>query len=140
MCVLVVGLPFGPLEKLSEKAYYTLLPLGLDVSMTPFTYDMSMWSTEESQTYSKKIDIILFSNHSKTIVDPKDLKFYNHKIPIILYYEMLYYNMDIVENKYALCHEFQKLLDIKITGFQLFQAKVEKNDLYKGFNETIYCF
>lgn len=135
-----MGLPFGPLESLSERAYESLLPLGLDVSMTPLTYDMSMLTTENSQNYSKKHNLILFSGHLRTTISPGELKLYNHKIPIILYYEMLYYGMDVVENRYALCNQFQTFLKTKITGFQLFQEELEGNDLYKGFNEIISCF
>ena len=135
-----MGLPFGPLEGLSIWIYKRFLPLGMDVSMTPLTYDMSMLTTNGFPVYKKTIDITLFSNNSKTTLHPKKLKLYNHKIPIILYYEMLIYNLDIIETKYAICNQFQRFLDTKITGFKLSQKGIGKDKLYKGFNETIVCF
>lgn len=132
--VLMVGLPFGP----SDDAYFLMRNFGLDVSMAPLTVDTSMMTDNQGRSsYDKKVQVIVSDESGSTVVDPKRLQFYQHKIPLHHYYEFAGYGQEIVEGKIFLCRAFQQFLKNKIQSFIM--STGEANDTEMGFNEVQRC-
>lgn len=136
LSVLSIGFPIP--NPLSELTFAPLRFMGIDVSMTPITTDMSMMTdAKNTPLYKKKVHLRLhFDDGTFVDVLPKDLHLYLHKIPIILFYEILGFGGDMPEGRVFLCRSFQRLVDKKITNFSMWTE--EKNDR-QGLNKYQEC-
>ncbi len=136
LSVLSIGIPIP--NPLSNVVYEPLRLLGIDVSMTPITTDMSMMTDAKNiPLYKKKVHLRLHLDDG-TFVDvlPNDLHLYLHKIPIILLYEILGFGGDMPEGRVFLCRSLQRLVDKKILNFTMWTE--EKNDR-QGLNKYQEC-
>lgn len=137
LSVLSIGLPVE--TTLGEFSYHLLRRFGLDVSMTPITYDMSMMSDEKGNlVYEKFFKVKLIMTNGETeIIETEKLHFYLQKVPLNLYYEVLGQHGVLPEAKTFLCHSFQDMTDKTLAGFML-EVK-QKEQIAKGFNELQNC-
>jgi len=132
--VLMVGLPFGP----SDDAYFLMRNFGLDVSMAPLTVDTSMMTDNLGRSsYDKKVRVIVSDESGSTVVDPKKLHFYRHKIPLHHYYEFAGYGHEIKEANIFLCRAFREFTGSKIRSFMLSTGEAQDKEM--GFNEPQHC-
>ncbi len=135
--VLSIGFPVE--TTLGDISYSMLRRIGIDVSMTPITSDMSMMSDEKgNMIYEKHFKVKLVMNDDTSVViDSDKLHFYRQKVPLNLYYEILGFGGVIPEAKVFLCHSFQSLVDKTVAGFML---EVKTDQHAQGFNELQNCF
>lgn len=135
--VLSIGFPVE--TSLGDFSYMFLRRFGIDVSLTPITFDMSMMSDEKGNLVYEKIfkAKIVMTDNDSVLVDSEKLDFYRQKVPLNLYYEILGYGGIIPEGKSFLCHSFQHMVDKTVAGFML-EVK-RKDQLAKGFNELQNC-
>jgi hypothetical protein len=134
--VLSIGLPFS--NPLSDFVFVPLRIFGIDVSMTPLTVDMSMMSDAKNvPIYRTDLRIKVFSKDGGLIdLKPSDLNLYLHKLPIILYYEILGQGGDMPEGRVFLCRSFEKLLNKKISSFLIW---TDIKHAQFGFNQNQEC-
>lgn len=135
--VVTIGIPVD--NPVTQFSYRLMRRLGIDVSMTPITFDMSMMTDEKGKlVYEKAFDLMIFSNgESPRVVETRDLDFYRHKVPINLYYEILGYGGIMPEGKTFMCRAFQEFSEGRITGFMLLMRK--QDQAARGFNELQSC-
>lgn len=135
--VLSVGVPFE--NPFTDFSYSFLRRFGIDVSMTPITFDMSMMTDDKGNlVYQKGFDIVIFSeNLPPETISIEELDFYRHKVPINLYFEIIGYGGILPEGKRFLCLGLGDVSGKALTGFML---NLKRKDLVsKGFNELQNC-
>ena len=134
--VLSIGFPIS--NPLSDFVFIPLRILGIDVSMTPITTDMSMMSDANNvPIYRTDLRIKVFSKDGGLIdLKTSDLNLYLHKLPIILYYEILGQGGDMPEGRVFLCRSFEKLLNKKISSFLIW---TDIKHAQFGFNQNQEC-
>lgn len=135
--VLSIGIPVE--TSFGDFSYTFLRKFGIDVSMTPITFDMSMMSDEKGNLVYEKLfkAKVVMTNGENLIIDADKLDFYRQKVPLNLYYEILGYGGVIPEGRIFLCHSFQDLTDKTVAGFMLEVKRTEQ--LARGFNELQSC-
>lgn len=134
--VLSIGFPVK--NPLSDIVFIPFRILGIDVSMTPITADMSMMSDSEGSSIYK-IDFgikLQFVNGTEKYLDPNDLDLYLHKLPTILYFEILGYGADMPEGRKFLCNSFGILAKNTVQSFIITTKEPYKRI---GFNEHQNC-
>jgi hypothetical protein len=138
LLILVLSIGFPIDTPVGDFSYTLLRRFGIDVSMTPITYDMSMMSDEKgSLVYEKLFKVkLVMENGENVVIDSDRLHFYRHKVPLNLYYEILGYGGIIPEGRVFLCRSFQSLVDNTVEGFML---DVKADQRTKGFNELQNC-
>ena len=136
LSVLSIGFPIS--NPLSDFVFVPLRILGIDVSMTPITSDMSMMSdSEDVPIYKTNLGLRIFLKNGKVRdVYPRELDLYYHKLPIILYYEILGYGGDMPEGRAYLCHSLTTFTDDKVSSFFLW---TEKEHARYDFNKIQEC-
>lgn len=137
LLVITIGIPID--NPVTQFSYGVMRRFGIDVSMTPITFDMSMMTDEKGElVYEKAFDLKLFlKGANPEIVDTKKLDFYRHKVPINLYYEILGYGGIMPEGKTFMCRAFQEFSQYRVTGFMLVMRKDDQ--AARGFNELQSC-
>ena len=120
-CVLTVGTPGPFFEKLRESTFDPLMQLGIDVSMTPITTDMSMMTDADSEViYTKDVEILVHRGEEIVQIEANEMNLYEHKIPIILHYELVDAGLEMKESRYFLCQRLAHIRNLeKIDGFSL---------------------
>ena len=134
--VLSIGFPIS--NPLSDFVFIPLRILGIDVSMTPITTDMSMMSDANNvPLYKTNLGLtIILKNGTVRDISPRELDLYDHKIPIILYYEILGYGGDMPEGRAYLCKSFTALTENMVSGFFLW---TKSEHARYGLNEIQEC-
>jgi hypothetical protein len=137
ICVLSIGIPED--NPLKDFSYSFLKPVGLDVSMTPITFDMSMMTDHKGQlVYEKVFDVVIDTgSEAPQVIKVKDLHFYRHKVPINLFFEILGYGGILPEGKEFLCRSLSEFSNKRLSGFTL--VAQAKNEVSRGFNEFQHC-
>ncbi len=116
-CVLSLGLPFENI--LGDLSYKYLQLMGVDVNMTPFTVDMSlMIDKKKTPIYESDTELIAsLTSGEERVIPANKLGLYHHKLPIILYFELVGNGKFVPEGRNYLCNSIQKNIGEKITGF-----------------------
>ena len=138
LSVLSIGFPWS--TPYGDLSYSFLRKIGLDVPMTPMTVDMAMMSDANGKfVYEKVLKLKVYDGlkHS-LIVDPKVLNFHLHKIPLILYYEVLARGGNMPEGRVFICRSLSDLMNFEITGFEI-NAEF-RDQVSKGLNELQSCY
>jgi hypothetical protein len=102
--------PFGPLAPAADRLWPGLAALGIDVAMTPLTFDMMMMYDPRTRTslYERKVEVIYWTEHERRRVPFEALSFYRWRIPAILFAEEYLWGTDTRAHRYALCHELER--------------------------------
>lgn len=112
LCLIVIAAnPFGPLRPLADRVWPVLYALGIDVAMTPLTFDMMMMYDPKSNTsfYQHLITVVYQTARGDVTVPLEALSFYRWRIPVILFMEEFFWKADTRAHRYALCHELAQL-------------------------------
>lgn len=133
--VFSIGFPVD--NPISNFTYVVLRRFGLDVAMTPITYDMSIMTDDENEViYQNPLDIVVVTRSDERMI-LNDLDFYRHKIPLILYFEILGYGGSLPEGKVFLCRSLGEVVKSQLSGFMLKLRRTR--EIRKGFNEFQAC-
>ena len=129
LSVLSIGVPFP--NPVSDFVYIPLRVLGIDVAMTPMTVDMSMMrGLDNIPMYKKKLGMKLFLDDGNSLeLKPEELDFYHHKMPLILYYEVLGHGAYMPEGKVYLCRSFEFITNKKVSSFLLLKDGADEQYL-----------
>ena len=137
ICVLSIGIPKD--NPVTDFSYGLLRRVGLDVSMTPITFDMSMMTDSKGQlVYEKAFDVVIDDGSEIfQVIQVGDLNFYRHKVPLNLFFEILGYGGILPEGKEFLCRSLNEFSERRLTGFTL--VAQSKDQVSRGFNEYQHC-
>jgi hypothetical protein len=114
--VLSIGVPLEPFLSWSNRLQPWLEFLGIDVSMTPITYDMTMGNGFEK----KKIDLIVkMANGDQHVINVSRLNLYKVKLPVLLLLELYEYGVDAPELRGFVCHSLSFDLGEKVQSSHL---------------------
>ncbi len=130
LLVSAIGLTFGPFENTAYQLYNIFSILGTNPSFTPVTVDMSMMTNKEGDNnFSKPLQLIAYqSDESWRVLLPNELDLYRHKIPIILLLEQAADGVDLVEARYALCHQLAIKLGGPLQSFAVTEGRIQTTD------------
>ena len=123
-----------------RRTYQGLQTLGIEVSMTPLTFDMSLMTDGEGKsTYGKSLVLrVRTSQGTELSVDPRRLDFYRHKIPLLLFQEALSYGGQMPEGRSFLCASLGEFASDGIAAFGLFEGQGRRQSM-RGLDEFHNC-
>ena len=136
--VCLIAFSFGPLESLSFRIYNLLDVIGTNPSFTPLTSDMSMMTSEKGENnFADSFKIRVKTNGGETkVFPPSSMNLYLHRIPMILFVEQAYDGVDLVEARYAVCHQMKRYFRTPILSFSI-RSDTKNNNLV--FNRDYSC-
>lgn len=139
--IFVAAHPVGFLERLNWVLWPYLNKAGLDISMTPLTFDMiTMYDPgEKLNIYKYKIEVIYRTHAGDKIIPLSSLSFYGFKVPAILFVEVYRAGNDTSSFIHALSYELKKRYGPG-TEFMIHVDTQDKSVQRYGLNIFFPCF
>ncbi len=124
-----------------DRLWTGLAVLGLDISMTPVTVDMSLLSSSSDEAvYLRDLKLALLqSDQSEAIsLDLRGLDLHKEKLPLLLMLEFFHSRSSYELYKRAFCRTMTRRFP-KTTAFELIARPLHQNDPSIGLNRIYPC-
>jgi len=110
LLIIISAHPIGILTPIHKEIYPYLNALGIDISMTPITFDMMMMrdAEEKLNIYAHDIRLVYQTKTEEKIIAINELSFYRFRIPFILFVEWYRYGVYTEGHIYGICHELKR--------------------------------
>ena len=108
--VVLAAHPIGALRPLSYTLWEGLAVAGIDVAMTPLTFDMMLMRDTASglSLYAHDVELHYRTAEGTVELPPERLPLYRWRIPVILFFEETWWRADTRGHRHALCHELAR--------------------------------
>lgn len=142
LSIFIAAHPWGVYEKAANTIWSLLVPLGLDIAMTPVTSDMQLMYDKGSSVNGnlKQISVVTGWDHQVRKKSLADLNFHRFKIPFLLMSERFEnHPSDLDLYIYALCSELEKIYSQAPNWFLIEIENATPKDKLKGFHQVFSC-
>lgn len=103
--IVIAAHPEGVLSSLGHFLWRGLVPVGMDVSMTPLTADMTlMLDQNEKAFYQRQITFEVLESEAWRKISWNQLSFYGVRVPLLLMLELVEGGVDVKGHVHGICY------------------------------------
>ena len=140
LAILIAAHTVGAIQGLAFHLWRVLSVFGVDVAMTPLTFDMMLMYDPASRTnaYQHSVEVRYATPEGVLHVPVNTLSFYRWRVPAILFVEEWFWKTNTRAHVYALCHELARTHGPG-AGFEIHMDGVDAQMQAYGLNQEHAC-